>query len=70
MKRHGIALRAGPVRLQTSPLELSASDANFCGFFDLDELAGFDVVNVATDGDGGGDERVIAYTLDILVGDV
>src|ERR1700677_3223883 len=56
----------GSVHLQTSTVERSASGANPCGFFDLDELAAFDVVHIAVDGDGGGDEWVIPYVLDIV----
>lgn len=47
-------------------VERSASGANPCGFFDLDELAAFHVVHVAVDGDGSGDQWVVAYALDIV----
>jgi hypothetical protein len=46
--------------------DLSASGANFCGLFNLDELTGLDIVHIAVDGDGGGNEWVISYALDIV----
>jgi len=61
-----IAWMAGLGRLQTSRAQRSDGCANFCGFFNLDQLAGFDIIHVAVDGDGARNERVIADTLDIV----
>lgn len=48
------------------PIASLAGGANLCSGFDLDQLAGFHVVDVTIYGDRSGDERVGANALDVV----
>src|SRR6202044_3294876 len=60
------SLRAKTVEHERRARQRSASGAHSCSLFNLDELTGLDIVQVAVEGDRGGNQWVISDALDIV----